>query len=159
MSTPELILPDRFMVIVTPTEYQVSEQKFYAGNISRLALTTIPKAAVVTIVIKPVIFSYYLTLKAFFEDVRQHKNFKVNRTKLTSKNRAIPYLLATERLFFFKEPVKLEEKNIGHNGVLEKLTIVLEESYQLVPVAPTIIPSPGSVRSAKKIMYVKTYIR
>jgi len=60
--------------------------------------------------------------------------------------------------FISRLPIKFEEKNIGHTGVLQQLTIVLEESYQLVPVEAVVILSPKSVSSVRKLarsIYIK----
>lgn len=151
---PELILPEQFSVNVTSPEYQFSEQKFYAGNISRVSLTKARKTATITIVIKPLRFSYYVTLRDFFAQVKQHKNFKVSRSALVAKNKTIPYLLPDVRLFFFELPLKIDEKNIGHTGVLQSITLTLRESYQLVPIPPIVIPSALSVSYARKIARV-----
>lgn len=147
----ELILPKYFEVTASPPDYHYAESKFYAGNISRLSLSRHAKPSTLTITVRPLTYSYYMQLNEFYKEVRNTQNFLVNRDKLIEKNKTLLYMLPLERLFYFKEAFKFDESVIGHSKTIPSLIITLEESYEIIPVPPVVIPSARSLTTSKLI--------
>lgn len=143
-----LELPQYFKITCDgSSEYHFAEKKFYAGNISRLSLTNEAKPATLTLTISPVKPIYFNYLITFFSDplIRNSGLFELDRERILEVNPTLEFMLAENRFVYLKEPLKINEENIGSNGVLKDLVIYLKESYEVIPPPSVIIPSSRNV--------------